>query len=665
MMYFRLRRHRIHKTKAFIESIFYHLSQLYKHNNELATHKYVSSEVAIDGSMGTPQRPKTFVEFVEKSFCINHLSDIHKRSVLIEANSIVNKKFKILGETVNFQDCIDWHIDFKSGYRWPQKYYKRLLPVFNEIDDTDGKMPYELSRFSHLSVLGMAFGLTGEEKYALEYVDEVEQWIDNNPYPFGVNWTCAMDVSIRACNFILGFGFFKKAKLLNNEYIHKMIESLHQHGSFIMKNLEVTGNSRFTTNHYLSDVAGLIYLGALVPELKSANEYLEFGTKEIIKEMHKQVYYDGCDFEASTCYHRLVLELFFFSALAVIINDDNFNDQNYKEVCESKFGRDYTEKLYRMFEVVLYLTKPDGRMPQIGDNDSGQLHKFSEKEVLDMRYLLTMGAIFFKEPRFKVKEFGFSEDAIWVFGESGYYRWNRMNSISISEIKSRAFLETGWFVIRHGSDYCIVSCGPNGGDGWHSHNDKLSFELVLDGQTIIVDPGTFVYTSDIGERNKYRSTGYHNTLKFDELEQNEIAEQDMFFLPDRVKILNADLQENDEEVVFQGEIQYLEITHKRVVVLTKKTGNWKITDSFLCGNPVNAKAMFHLDPDLTCDGNKILTKDKRKIVASIDMEDFELTKENYDYSPEYGVKIHAERLAASVPFERMNSKIITNIRKAG
>jgi hypothetical protein len=94
-----------------------------------------------------------------------------------------------------------------------------------------------------------------------------------------------------------------------------------------------------------------------------------------------------------------------------------------------------------MFEAVLYLLKPNGKMPQIGDNDNGRLHIFKDREVLDMRYLLCLGAIFFKEPKFKIKEFGFCEEALWVFGQNGLNIWDELKENDIEDIKSKIILE--------------------------------------------------------------------------------------------------------------------------------------------------------------------------------------------------------------------------------
>ena len=481
---------------------------------------------------------------------------------------------------------IDWHIDFKSGYRWsPKKYYKDIEIPYGEADI---KVPWELSRFQHLFVLSEAYWLTNDKKYAREFVNQISDWIDNNKPKFGINWCCTMDVAIRTCNWILGYYAFKDSKVINQQFLFKFLKSLYQHGCYIIKNLEK--GEVLTSNHYLSNITGLVYLGVLFPEFKDAKKWKEFGIKELIREMEKQVYPDGCDFEASTCYHGLVLELFFFSTLLVVINDNDFKGEDYREIANRVFGKEYTDRLHKMFNVVLYLLKPNGRIPQIGDNDNGRLHMFAKREVLDMRYLLSLGAIFFREPEFKVKEFGLSGEAVWVFREKGYKIWQDLEQNCLTNINSRAFRDAGWYIMRNDKNYMIISCGADGqnGNGGHCHNDKLSFELCIDGEDIIVDPGTYVYTAEPKWRNKFRSTPYHNTVALDGQEQNRFEEKSLFRLRSEARVRINRWETNDEYDFLDAQHSGYErlsepITHRRQILFNKKEDYWIIRD-ILTGN---------------------------------------------------------------------------------
>jgi hypothetical protein len=66
--------------------------------------------------------------------------------------------------------------------------------------------------------------------------------------------------------------------------------------------------------------------------------------------------------------------------------------------------------------------------------------------------------------------------------------------------------------------------------GAHAHNDDLSFCLEWRGHPVIVDPGTGLYTSDPGVRNRFRSTPCHNTVMIDGQEQHQVG-SDLFVLP--------------------------------------------------------------------------------------------------------------------------------------
>ncbi|MEM3433401.1 MAG: alginate lyase family protein [Candidatus Methanomethyliaceae archaeon] len=503
-----------------------------------------------------------------------------EREIVEEADKICSHVFDLLGSgPVNLDEFVEqhggrekcgylpWHFDFKTGYGWgPKKYYKEIRPAYGRADI---KVPWELSRFHHLVVLGQAYWLTDDEKYALEFVRQVENWIDRNPPNFGVNWACTMDVAIRVANWILGFYFFKESPTLTDGFLIKFLKSLLIHGRHIMANLE---NRGITNNHYLANLVGLIYLGIAFPELKEAKKWLEFGIQELIKEMDKQVYNDGMDFEASTCYHRLALEFFFYATL----------------LCKMKgieMPQAFVCKLKKMFDFVLYVLKPNGRMPQIGDNDNGRLHVLGKREILDMTYLLTFAALFYDDPTYKIDEFGFAPEALWVFGPEAYERWNILPGRSVEELESYAFPEGGIYVMRYKRDYMVISCGPNGqgGIGGHAHNDKLSFELCIGGEDVIVDPGTYVYTLHPNWRNLFRSTAYHNTIVANYQDQNPISEDKLFYLRDLTHCRCIVWENRPDKDLFIGKHEgYIRIRsklgHIRKIEFMKNSRTWEITD---------------------------------------------------------------------------------------
>lgn len=330
-----------------------------------------------------------------------------------DADEICEHIFDLLGSgKTELGKEIDWHLDFKSGFRWnPREYYlwpeKYIDCYLKKGIYADVNVPWKLSRCQHFVTLGKTSWYIRDEKYAGEFVNQIERWISQNSVGFGVNWASIMDVAIRALNWIWGYYFFCNSKTLTKEFKIKFFKSLFLHGRHIINNLEWGWLIR--SNHYLLDIAGLIYLGIFFQDTKEGEKWLEFGIKELIKEMKKQVYPDGVDYECSISYFRLVAELFLSSTLLCLKNGITFPSW-------------YMNRLEQMIEFVLYYTKPDGTAPQIGDNDDGRLHilaDYGNWNRLDHRYLLSIGAVLFKRRDFKEGAGEFHEEAFWLLGEEG------------------------------------------------------------------------------------------------------------------------------------------------------------------------------------------------------------------------------------------------------
>src|SRR5262249_4423075 len=134
-----------------------------------------------------------------------------------------------------------------------------------------------------------------------------------NPPNFGANWVSAMEAGIRAINITASLAMFRSSPNLTNEALELILKTLLSHGRFIRSNLEFS--YRTTSNHYLSDLIGLFVIGTCAPELRESSRWRSFSAQRLVKEMNRQVLEDGVDYEGSTGYHRMVLEIFalFFS----------------------------------------------------------------------------------------------------------------------------------------------------------------------------------------------------------------------------------------------------------------------------------------------------------------------------------------------------------------
>ncbi len=502
-----------------------------KINNEIyysmRAKKIAKNPIDIDSNIFNNFKPT--IDFLfdinKKEYYIREFERLGKEEQIVkQADKLCNHIFNLLGSgDINLGERIKWNEDFKTGFIWENKFYKKIKTI-DLNDNADVKVPWELSRFQHISTFGQAYLLTNNLKYALEFKGQIEDWIKENPVEMSVNWTCTMDVAIRACNWITGYYFLKNCSKINQEFWIKFNKILYLHGKHIFNNLE--NKSKYNSNHYLSDLAGLIWLGLYFKNFKYDKEdhknnpkiWLNFGLKEFEMEMGNQVNPDGTDYEASTAYHCLVTELFLFTSILCSKNNTHFS-------------KEYMIKLERMVDFIMNITKPNGYIPLIGDMDSGRfmiLTDYGTMEKRDFRYLVALGGEYFNRSDFRFySSNNNSQNPSFLWGFENITKTKEHSTINL---KSKAYKDSGYYILRNDKIYLIIKCGPNGmnGDGGHIHNDQLSFELNVSGKDFIIDPGTYVYTADYKLRNIFRSSSMHNTLQVGNLEQNTFEEKELF-----------------------------------------------------------------------------------------------------------------------------------------
>ncbi len=522
------------------------------------------------------------------------LDEAQRRDLLERADAVAAHRFDLLGSgPVELGPVIDWSRDFKTGRRWPL-LHRLLLRTFHR-DRSDVKVPWELSRFQHLPLLAAAFVLTGELRYVDEIGEQLDSWIASNPVEMGVNWLCTMDVAIRATNWIAALAIcaHEAARL---PWAPRVAESLLLHGRFIRTHLETDGPR---TNHYLSDVAGLIVIAGLFARGKEGEDWGRWATDELIAEMETQVRSDGCDHEASIPYHRLVSELFICGTQA----GDSLRPGTFPD--------GYRERLDRMLEFTAAYTRPDGLAPQVGDNDDGRFLPLGD-----------YGADF----------------------RSHTHLFRQALRPYRPATDSAAFAAGGYYVMRHGDLYVLARCGDTGifGLGGHAHNDQLSFELCCGDVPLIEDPGVGTYYEDEEERMRFRSTGYHATLRVDGGEQNELPPWPRFPIGNRSRAEAIEWEAGPGRTVFAGRHNGFEhlpdpAIHQRRLELDGGERRLTVVDTVIANAEHQLDWAFPLGP---CDSASASGGEARvefgSLRLSIESEGAELRVEEGGYSPGYG-----------------------------
>ena len=378
---------------------------------------------------------------------------------------------------------IDWHLDFKSGYRWSARHWGLSTP-YGHRPGVDVKVPWELARMGHLLSMAQAYAATSDPRLAKDVRNQILDFSAANPPGWGVNWACPMDVAIRIATILTAYDGLVAAGWNADEPFQSELAALTlAHGRFIRSHLEAGGN------HLLADLCGLILAGSYLSELPETAEWVRFALPELDRQILIQFQPDGSNYEASTAYHRLSLEMVQKSLIAAP-------------------SATAAERLHRALQFAKDCTMPSGRAVQIGDNDSGRFLNFDPRCAdLDFSHLwehenfaapACLPAPGHPEPGGQAKTI--VRIAVRFPDPS-----------ALSGLRRFCYPDFGLYGWKNERCFISFRCGSIGqnGRGGHAHNDQLAMEIEIDGEPWAQDPGSFTYTADLALRDRYRSVLAH------------------------------------------------------------------------------------------------------------------------------------------------------------
>lgn len=414
-------------------------------------------------------------------------------------------------------------------------------------------------------------GFDAPARYAGEIADQLADFIAANPPRFGVNWMGAMDVGIRAANIALTLALLRGAGFeLTPDLQETVAGALNDHAEHVVTHLEYSESGR--SNHYLANLGGVLWASwALTGE--DAERRLIFAIAEVLKEADHQFLADGGNYEGSTSYHRLSAEIVLFS-LAVIVSLDDAALARLERVPPSRLawraqlpklplaraGKGQggaglvpavvLRKLMGAAELSRAVQGADGTIVQIGDTDSGRFFKlhptalpglsdpFTENtldhrgfiDAVDVRFGAppqTMDGVLLRKLAGSIErpasapplaDFGVLDGLIarWQATPEASRRVRRLPfNVPVERWARAAYPDFGLYVFRHDAALIAFRCGgepPKGAPRGHRHDDNLGLEYRL-GPAERRDPGSFVYTPSVAERNRHRSAMAHDVAR--------------------------------------------------------------------------------------------------------------------------------------------------------
>ncbi|WP_299883676.1 alginate lyase family protein [uncultured Lacinutrix sp.] len=562
------------------------------------------------------------------------------------ANRILEGKIFVFDVEYKFTFPLQWNVDWRANETWDNKYFKGYsFYKPNKEKEYDVKFPWELSRLSFLITVARAYLISNEEKYIDFVYSTLKNWKDQNPIAYSVNWY-PMEVAVRTVNLIQLRELLLVAPKADKT-INLLNEVLLLQGVFLWRTVEYTD---VRGNHYAANLTALHLLGKVFKNFyKEAKQWYNYAIAKTEEEFHLQFLKDGVNFEKSIPYHRLVVELFFASFLVM-----KRSGIKLKPVTLTIFKK--------ASNFIKGVTKPNLLTPIIGDNDSASVFQNDNVTLNNHSNMLQLASLFLEDENLNISDEVFYS-SVECFG---------INSVksNIEKVFQFNYFKKGGFIsAKTNTDYFITDYGEVGmnGKGGHGHNDLFSFELMLDNQDIIVDPGCYTYTGNLELKSEMKSSLYHNSLVVD---NKEIAPQiGEWGISNIAQPEYITCDEKEDIVIISGEhngYKRLEkpVKHKRTFSVAKDFSIILCEDEVYCNTKHEITRSLHFaeNTDLEIKNNGIVVNVQNKEYLITFDKTTTVAISNYYLSQNYGAKIKVKKAVLKTNITK-DSSLFFNIKK--
>jgi hypothetical protein len=503
-------------------------------------------------------------------------------------------------DDVNLGDPIVWNRDCATGKRTPVGFAEAI--DYRDISVTgDCKVVWEPNRHHQLVTLGRAYRATGDEKYARAVVEQIDSWIEQCPFGYGMNWRSPLELGVRLINWTWAIDLIADSPAMTAAFDARLLQSVTLHTWDIARKYS-RGSS--ANNHRIGEAAGVFVATSYFSDVPDAARAGDESQRILCEEIQAQTYDSGATREQAFGYHLFVLHLFLAAGLA-----------------GRRSGRDFPSafwlRLEQMFDYAGAIAD-GGPPPFYGDADDGYVLDLGDP-IGDIGSLMQVGAAVFERPTRGGGSVVPSEAVHWLFGTTAQSR--RAASLEIAtgiELESAAVTDAGYYILQWGRQQSpdrvsvVFDCGELGFGSLaaHGHADALAIAVRAAGVDILVDPGTYDYFSFPEWRRYFRSTRAHNTVTIDGVDQSE--QLGLFLWGHRASARCLDWRPRPGGGVAAGEhdgYRRLEApaTHRRRLDLDRSTRTLTIVDEIASGGAHDVDVSFHFGEqcDVRADGARL------------------------------------------------------------
>ena len=498
--YFELLLFHLHRNRR-SDNHFYRSLLGYRHNN--------AANQKLERLFWDGPRDRFFTETYQKNDRIKRIkAQLDCGSLLSQANRLIDEnRLELLGLQVEIPFNGGWHRDPVMHQDWPHCFYATVAQKV-AFQNRDVKYIWEVNRHQFLIILAKAYWISSDERYVEKIISAISSWINENPRHVGVNWSSSLELAVRIQSWIWIIFLCQNSPQISGRFLTSFLKSIYEQTDHIANHLSYYESPY---NHLIGEAAALHWVGSLVPIFKDSEKWEKLGWSILENSVDTQFHADGMSVEQASFYHHFTLGFYLQSIFLRRIN--------HKPIPEKVLNR-----VERACEFSMYMTKPDGTLPMIGDIDNARSIYFDSQHHWDFRSFLNLGAVLFDRPDFKQHDRGLCEETLWLASSNDLKRFDNIVA-STPSTTSAAFYQSGYFISRDNwekdSNYFCFDCGDIAAglfetavpSAAHGHADVFSFELVVGGKSFIVDGGFFTYFGALEWHRHFRQEESHNSVR--------------------------------------------------------------------------------------------------------------------------------------------------------
>jgi len=247
-----------------------------------------------------------------------------------------------------------WALDPITGKLWQNDTFCFSVSYRHQHEGADIKYVWELHRLQFLQGWA-ADWVINQNPASLKAIEiAIESWFEANPPFKGVAWNSGIELALRAVSLAI------VVTLCGSDLRKTTLDSIEQilraHYYWLSR-----FPSRYSSanNHMIAELLGELVIASVLPDLGGSRFEIQ---RQLGEQAVLQFHADGVNAEQSPTYGAFSAEMLLFAELISKSSGDTL-------------GILVQERLQNFAEYISWLCDASGKVPEIGDNDSGRVLK--------------------------------------------------------------------------------------------------------------------------------------------------------------------------------------------------------------------------------------------------------------------------------------------------